>query len=444
MGLMSQALIDALIAGKTRACIMEWTMAGTTRRYSKDGIAAPSYPYPQSVLSFGGESGNVLSLLSGRNLADDTRHVTLFEQNGDITKIIFGEDAEKVVGSSVVLKLMAEDVDEENWFTWYTGEVADYGRDGPGRWTLTLQPPYADQLSSRIKTPILTPYDFPDADDAVKNKSCPLIWGIHDSLNTGRDGLLTALSVDTVNDYFLPSHGRTQAAGSTYNVWDDGTLKTVTTHYTIENITRGGRVYTVIAFLSTPTGPVTFDIEGMTDDGTGSGATLTNIAEQLKFLLANWVFDEVTDTSGYTIPADGPVEENSFDLVASFLSRSGDNSSRYLTGDETAESLINDILSKKNLFGYWTNLGKFALAHCDWFVDDIYDSALPWFSFGQRGVGQDLGYQFLTSRRYDEISAKHLYSSSDGDFLEQLRVIDPDAGLGSKLDLNLFWSKASE
>jgi len=446
MGLMSAGLIDVLDSGKDRAMILEWTIAGTTYYYSKyPGVSTQANPYPPRVVSFGGPKGTILALLSGRKLIDDKRHVTFQEKDGDITRLLLGDYAEQIVGSIIILKLNGEGLEEDEWFTYYTGEVFDYGRDGPGRWTVSLQPPFADQLRSRIKTPIFTSYDFPDASDEVKNKECPLLLGIHDSLNTGRSGLLTALSIDTVNDYWAVSHGRTQQTAATFNVWDNSVLQTSGVDYNLTTLTVAGRVYSIIAFLGgAPTGPVTCDVEGMTDDGTTSGNTIINSAIQLKYILANWIFAEISDTDGYIIPADSPIEEYSFDLVAAFLDRSGDNASNYIEGNMTGENIINEILTEKNLFAYWNNEGKFSLAHCDWFVDDIYDPSFPFYLFGQRGVGRTLNYKFLTDRRYDEISAKHLRSSVDGDFLEQLRVKDPDAGINSNLNIDLNWSKASQ
>ncbi len=444
MGLMTQAMIDALKAGKKRACIMEWTFAGTTYRYSRDGVATDEYPYIPRVASFGGPGGTLLALLAGRKLADDTRHVTLQEKDGDITRLIAGENSEEVIGSAVVLKLIAEGVSSADWHTWYTGEVFDYGRDGPGRWTLSLQPPYADQLKGRIKTPMVAPYDFPDADDTAENKAVPLLFGEHDSTGTGRAGLLPTLSVDTVGYRYLVSLGRLQSAGGTFDVWKDGSLQTVSTHYTITQLNAGGRSYRVIDFIAGPPDePITCDMEGMTDSGVGGGVTITNPAEQLKLLLANWVFGELGDTNGYGVPSDSPVDEYSFDIVAGFLDRSGATSSRYVAGDRTGESIVNEFLTEHNLFAYWTNEGKLALAHCDWFVDDIYDSSFPFFMYGQRGVGRDLEYRYLSDQRYDEIAAKHFYSTNDGDFLDQVRVKDPDAGLDSRLDMELYWSRAS-
>jgi hypothetical protein len=445
MGLMTQAMVDALVAGKTRVCIMEWTFAGTTYRYSKDGVAIDEYPYPPRVASFGGLGGTLLALLAGRHLVDDTRHVTLQEKNGDITQLIAGENAEQVIGSSVVLKLIAEDVDSSDWYTFYTGDVFDYGRDGPGRWTLSLQPPYADQLKGRIKTPLIAPYDFPNADDTAKNKPVPLLWGEHDSTSTGRTGLLPTLSVDTTKSHYLVALGQLKTTAATFNVWENGVLQTegVGNDYVLGAVQSGGRYYRVININGAATEPVTCDMEGMTDTGVGGGTTITNPAEQLKLLLANWVFGELGDTSGYGVPSDSPVDEYTFDLVAAFLDRSGVTSSRYIAGDRTGEDIVDEYLTEHNLFAYWTPEGKFALAHCDWFVNDIYDTSFPWFQFGQRGVGRSLDYRYLSDQRYDEIAAKHLYSTNDGDFLEQIRVKDPDAGLDARLDMELYWSRAS-
>ena len=443
---MTQGMIDALKANKKRACIMEWTFAGTTYRYSKDGVATDDYPYPQRVVSFGGPGGPILSLLAGRNLVDDTRHVTLQEKDGDITMLIAGEHSEEVIGSTVVLKLIAEGVSSGDWYTFHTGEVFDYGRDGPGRWTLSLQPPFLDQLRGRIKTHLVTPYDFPNAHDTAENKAVPLLLGEHDSTNTGRNGLLPTMSVDTSGFKYLVALGRLQNAGGTYAVWaaDSSTPLTVTTDYTIGNIgTSGGRIYRVIDLVAAETEPITCDMEGLTDTGDGSGVTITNPAEQLKLVLANWVYGELGDTFGYGVPGDSPVDEYSFDLVAAFLDRSGATSSRYVSGDRTGEDIVNEYLTEHNLFAYWTNEGKFALAHCDWFVDDIYDPALPFFNYGERGLGKVLEYRYLSDQRYDEVAAKHLYVTNDGDFLDQVRVKDPDAALETRLDLELYWSRAS-
>jgi hypothetical protein len=445
MGLMSQAMIDALKAGKKRACVLEWTFAGTTYYYSRyPGASTDLRPYPPSVVSFGGLGGPLLALLAGRKLSENKRNVAFQDVNGDITRLICGENAEQVVGSDVVLKLIAEGVDVGDWYTFYTGEVYNYGRDGPGRWTLQLQPPFAGQLRSRIKTPLISPYDFPNADTDVANKAIPLLWGKFWSTGTGRNGLLPTLHVDTVFDWHLVCLGRVQNGAGTYNVWENGALQTAGVDYNLTGTNQGGRFYRLIVPIGAAAAlPVTCDMEGMTDLGAGGDTTITNPAEQLKLTLAHWVFGELGDTASWEIPSDSPIDIYSFDIVAAFLDRSGAISNRYIEGDRTGEDIINEFLTEHNLFAYWTPEGKFSLAHCDWFVDDIYDSTFPIYMYGESGVGRSLNYRYLADKHYDEISAKYLYSSLDGDFLKQIRVKDPDAGLETRLDVELHWSKAS-
>ncbi|MHA2337485.1 MAG: hypothetical protein ACXACX_09285 [Candidatus Hodarchaeales archaeon] len=440
MGLMSYAMIEALKAGKNSAYILEWTLADIVYRFSKDGSHTDDYPYPKRVITYGGPVGALVQLLAGRGITDYTRNIILDDGDGDITRIVLGENAEQIVGSSMTIKRLAEDVNEDSWYTSYTGNVFDYGKDG-SKWVFICQPPQADRLNGRIRTPLIALYDFPDAEADSINEESPIIIGKNNSTGLGQRGMLPTHYVDTTNYLFLASHG-TLPSGD-YAVWDDETLQTETTDYTWETVLRSGRRYQIINMVAEPSGEIKFDAKGITDDGTAGGTVIINPAEQMKQILAHWVFDEIQDTeNNMDIADDSSVDVYTFDIVGRFLDRCNATSSRRIDGSKKAKEILNEFVKNFNLFTYWTNLGKLALAHCDWIVDDIYDETFPVFWFGQMGVDEKLKYKSLSNRRFDEIAVKYMYNEASKKFLRQIRVKDPDYNLDASHPLQMFWAES--
>jgi 8-oxo-dGTP pyrophosphatase MutT (NUDIX family) len=337
-------------------------------------------------------------------------------------------------------------VSTASYFTFYTGVIKDYRKSGPLQYAFDLTT-LDEPLNGRIKTPTLSKWDFPNAEDKDRDIPIPLVLGEHDSTTVGGPvgGMIPCIRIGTTGGEitYLVSHGRVE---SITDVFVDGVSDgSAAANFVLVN---GRRYQTINSFTSPPAvgAVVTTDCKGITDNGRGSGnggVAIKNPAEQLKQIMAHWVFDEIQDTAGnMAIPAGTPIDETAFDAAANFFDIHSVEGSRRLTGEETGISILNEWCSNHSAVPYWNHEGKLSIAINDWFVDDIYDSAgtVPTFTHGDE-LGE-FQYVFDTEILADEVSAEFLYSSADNKFFRTLRVIDTLRGIDRKEPRKLFWSRA--
>ena len=449
MGLLTYQLLQSLSGpNPDPANVLEMTVADTTYNFSKDGVLTSNGMYDGLVKSFG-QYRSVLPFGSNRSIEEQRQRFSLRDHNHAITKIVKGEHGHELAGSTVNFKLLSRGVDYANWFTWNTGTIVDYQKQMDGSYEFEVAGIH-EQLQTRVKTPILSEVQFPDVDESAQYKACPIVLGKWDSTGTNRNGLLPTYYIkNTSYQKHLIGVGRYDYA-ATWKVWNgDGTLLTLTTDYVRNVTTQGGNQFTLIKVTGTANSlitPFTVDCWGITDNGGTSGDVIENPALQVQQLLGHWVFNDTGNIGGYggdyAIPAGTPIDTDSFTRVANFLDRCNATASMYIDGEMTGEDIINKFCEEHNLYAYWNNQGLLTLGHCDWATTEIYSDSWPTFIYGERGVGEKVKHQFLADLRRDEITAKLLHDANVGDFIRQVSVFDPDAAVGSKIEIDMFWSRA--
>lgn len=447
MGQLTVQLLAALSGPNPEpANVLEWTLGGTTYLYSKgDGILTKNGLYKGGIKTFGKYHG-VLPFAEDQNIEENRQTFTLYDNNHEITEIVKGPNGYEIGGSEVAFKLLGRGVDYESWFTWNSGTIADFSRNSDGTYSFEVAGIH-EKLASRVRTPVFTEVDFPDVDDVAQYKSCPLVLGKWIATGTNRAGLLPTYYIDDVNLWHCVGVGRYPDAG--YTVWDgDGNQLTDVTDYAWSYKENGGRQYTVVVLVGAETLPITVACRGLTDTGLESGDVIENPAFQLQQVLAHWIFNDTGNAGEYvngemTIPSGTPIDTDSFNEVATFLDRSNATGSMNIDGDMTGEEILNRFCEEHNCYAYWNNNGLLTVAKCDPATDDIYNSSWPTFIYGERNVGEKLAsHRFLSPVRHDEMIAKIFHDANVGDFLRQITVIDPDADIGSRIEVERYWSRA--
>lgn len=442
MGLMTIELFDAIQEGKPVYAILELDIGGTTKRYGSAAVDVDSLGmYEERVLSWSPITRG--ASLTGTSLQALNATVEVEDEARDLDKVVTGEFSRTVAGSAARGKLVSPAVAVESYFTFYSGVIKDYRKSGPLRYSFELTT-LDEPLNGRIKTPTLSKWDFPNAEDVDRDIPVPLVFGEHDSSTVGGPvgGMIPCIRLGTIssNLTYLITHG---VGDGIVQAYKDGVAEgaEVSAVYSVN----GRSYHTVHGFGVDPTTSekVTVDFQGITDDGTTSGTVIKNPAEQLKQLLAHWVFDEIQDTQdGLAIAAGTPIDETSFDDVGNFFNIHSIEGSRRLSGEETGMAILNEWCVNHSAVPYWNHEGKLAIAINDWFVDDIYDSAGIVPSFTHNDELGEFQYKFDTEILADEVSAEFLYSSADSKFFRTLRVIDTLRDINRKEPRQFFWSRA--
>jgi hypothetical protein len=257
---------------------------------------------------------------------------------------------------------------EADWDARFVG-IVDGWTCGPGDVTLNLSTDALKLEGFVPRVPILKA-EFGAAPVSSLGRFMPLLFGEFASSGVGT-GLLQAIPVNWVTGttgWYLCCQGVAKAITS---VWVGATLKTLTTHYTVDYAySAGGRICTLIKFtagnIPTDTDLVYFDAQGYTSDGTTSGNLITNPAEIIWTFLDQFVFSDQKTWTGFGFnKGNAPVDAATFTAVAALFDKYGIKGSRYLGGSTTqvrAEDALNEFLDSYQWPRmYWDSAGKLCL-----------------------------------------------------------------------------------
>lgn len=172
---------------------------------------------------------------------------------------------------------------------------------------------------------------FPGAPQASLQLYCPVVLGIHDANGLTVEGQIPAIpvSIDAALGYeYMVSLGTLKAVD---RVYQNGTLKTLTTHYTVGQRSLGGLTYTYVRFVgaTAATDVITCDVQGLTDTGATAGSVILAPAEQLKWALHNLIYG---DWAGGTYLTGAPIDSAAFALTAAYQSMFRAEGAKYLGG----------------------------------------------------------------------------------------------------------------
>ena len=271
--------------------------------------------------------------------------------------------------AAVTIRRGSPNLAEEDWDTRFVG-IVDGWAFGPGNVTLNLSTDALKLQTFLPRVPIIKT-DFPNAPTDSLGRFMPYVFGEFASAGVTGKGLLQAIPVNWVastTGIYLCAQGVLKEVS---NVCVDGVLKTLTTHYTVNQAySAGGRLCTTVTFtagnIPAAGAVVTFDAKGYTADGTTGGALITNPAEIIWTLLDQFVYgDQKTWVNFGFDKGNAPVDATSFNRVADLFDKYGIKGSRYIGGTTTqsrSEDVLNESLdSYQWIRAFWGNDGKLYL-----------------------------------------------------------------------------------
>jgi hypothetical protein len=254
-----------------------------------------------------------------------------------------------------------------DWQPLFTGILDKWEQNGSS-WSLTAHVDDFWMTGSAPKTSILVGDWNVTPTDAVGVR-VPIVYGHHDGTNHSGTGFCKAVKGRWESGsagWYAASVGTLESVD---NVYVDGVLKTITTHYTLDYAYNGGgKVFTIIKFAGadTPaaTAQVTFDCHGLTNDTTQAGGMLQNPVAQLRHLIANFLFADWKRGSEWFSEA-GILDVVSWNAAESYADQLAIEGSIFLGGNATQTRIADVIgawLQSWQMFRvHWTPDGKLAI-----------------------------------------------------------------------------------
>lgn len=329
---------------------------------------------------------------------------------------IEGVTANEIRGTPSTLDLVAlhPTITAAKWFRSFTGILAKPSYPGAGVVRLTLR---VDDITFNRKAMQpwrITRATWPAAKADVMGKAAPAIYGEQSAANhqTG-PGLIPTMLVDTLAFRYLVCAGY---AKSINRVYANGVA---VSGWTLEYLTRGGRVWTVVKFSADQGDSViTVDMYGVETVGDGSGTLITSKALQHAHFLTNFVFGDWK--SGAWLSTSARIDGSLTGAIASFLAARGGEGSLVVDATRTPDAVVAALCNEESFYARWTHLGTLAFGFDGIFADAYATEPLDWYSDDQGDLPMDEQDIDVTSG----IQVQHVPSISQGTFLSSFLVED--------------------
>ncbi len=452
--------VAAIDAGGSPVTLLEIDLPdGTTFRASDAGRTSATAPFGPFIRSWSPITYN-LSEIGGKPRRVGAI-VTVNDPDRTLTKVLKGEDARLVRGSAARLRATVFGLDEDDWWSRLIGIVHDWKMPEPFVITFLLRSVVDDPLRSDGNQVSVTADDFPTAPESSLGVHIPVVLGVHDSATTNATGLLNAFRISTDGD---PSDRVTKpiryvvSVGRLPNIlasWEDGSNKVTLGNKDADWFweERNGKVFSTLGFTSiSDTLVVTVDAMGLaktatpTPDPTDDSEVIKNSIEQLRFYLAQFVFNDFNkkpDNSSWFDPfADTALNRASWDTAMAYAGRKELFGARAIPSEPVVKSMTDFSTS-------WT---------CSYLINELGELGIdindPHLSkegiYGQVVVrrsdmrGRLFKLEPELDKQIDGIRNRFFYSEADGDFLAGRTVRDPHRTHNREVEIDQLWSGATE
>ena len=331
------------------------------------GVCELGGAYYDGIVTKFGSVGEAADRVSMSLTQGATRTLQIVERNDDRWWSTMCAKGYRVAGSTCAYYLAAPTtrVPEGSWLQLFAGTLqSGWGNPAPLTWDLPFVPLDAPLRSTIARR--LTESNRRNIDPALVGTCAPLVWGHCDSYASAQKGCVTAI--------------RDAASGTPYTytlafgafkgvprVFSEGTLKTLTTDYTIAYPVLDGDTWTQIAFVADQgTNTITADVDGYETVGDGSGTLITDEVDVLEHFCHNFVFNRSHGVwyTRLTAPVVG-IDTASFDAAKVFLAGRANattrSANRIISGETTGMSELNAWCQQTQIAPYWTATGKLAL-----------------------------------------------------------------------------------
>jgi len=401
-------------------------VGGTTYRWAPASFAATvgaGVQYGGRVKSTSDITRSAMS--RSNDLESGEFAVTLVDKDKLVAGLV--ESTASLRGSPITAWLGAPSVDPTKWSKRFVGALTKPDFPEPGLATLRFG--FRDTaLRREALRVILGRHDWPHAaDEGVIGKPAQIVLGKRNSRGQGDGGAVLCPCVDTQAFRFLWSRGWAFGPDAD-RVFSSKDRTVPISGWTVEYVTRGGRLYTLIKFASSPADAgggalpqIYADGRGLDLTGTGAGALAENPVDLLRIVLVNFVFGDYK-TGAFLSDSTAPISTAAFTTAKDFATKKGYKDSWLLDASATGGALLNNWCRSREARAYWNELGELAVRFDNHLLTAAQAAAAPLLIADARSVGGHVRYEHEDDSVTDQITGTY----SGG--LQTLTVMDPTIG----------------
>ena len=396
---------------------------GTTLRYANSFLMTSSGTYKGALM----EWGEIPKTVSRWDSSLETYTITvgIADKDREISKLLGGKFEGRLEGSAARVKMISPNVAAADWYTAFAGKFQHWGAAGAMP-TITMTLGLNDKLlQSAAKLGRITNAVFTSAGPDVIDLPIPAVYGSHARPAGG-----------AVNAYRISATEWLVSAGFVEDipqVYEDGAISTGSWSY--QQSTRRGRYFSEILFTADPGDvAITCDVEGLTASGDGTGSAITNPADILEHMLANWYFNAYEMGTYYTA---GTTEVNStyVGVVADWMDTYSWTAKKVITEDLTGYQLVNEWAGAWRVPVFWTSAGALGMA-----VDEHYTWKASQDTLNQSHLLSESITENRDDALADEVTIQHGYFDADGSTTDESKATDKSRSFDTAREIDNAWN----
>jgi hypothetical protein len=268
-----------------------------------------------------------------------------------------------IQGAHVRRYLTANNVLRVNWCQLYSGILDDWALPDALSATLAIRPDDSAMTGPFLKRKA-TMQEWANLPDSVEGAWLGYLAGKHSDEGRNCVGSVTLWQINSVTYDYYVSKGYVNVL----RVYQNVTLLTLTTHYTVRYVLVNGVRYTLVRIVTNPgSDSIRADVEAQYILGTGTGLPLMLSVAMMRTLLSDEVFGDWHD--GARLPESVRIYTVSWDAVALQLVNRASGAAYCSTFNINDNSSGYDVLNKwltgTHLYAYWRGDGTLALFFWD-------------------------------------------------------------------------------
>ena len=230
----------------TPVVLVEIAFNSGTRYYSADYVRTSAQIYKGNILSL----PEIYSSLGSLERKFERNVVNILFSDVDYEfRGLEESESPGLNKRTVTIKVAFEDDDYATPETVFTGEIFDWRRLDGLQFEIFIRSS-SENEAALYPDKLITTTDYPSADSAVIGLPIPIPYGSPSNLGLTNDGCVPCYMVDTTQDAEVSIVGLGTAAITVNRVYINGTLKTLTTHYTVSTSVVDGKTHTLINWVA--------------------------------------------------------------------------------------------------------------------------------------------------------------------------------------------------
>lgn len=297
------------------------------------------------------------------SLAPAEMSVMLDDTDGTLIRAARGATGGTFRGTAVTLSRGSVNpaISSSDWLPAFVGVIDQY--EVPEIMKFVLRARSDDRRLARSVPVNITRADWPNASKEAIGQIAPRIYGTHDSVLTG--GAAPLLLADQNRFQYIVALGFIAGVDRVYSAGIQ-----LSSGWTASYVTINGRRWTIVTFTTDQSAnAITADVRGYAANADGTGAVISNQADQLRHFITNWHYGDYRAQAAWLSDSLGPVDTTLFATAATFLSDRGYSGSRWIGGasDRTGVAVLNEWTAPGSVGAktFWTGAGKLAIRFWD-------------------------------------------------------------------------------